>query len=1421
MAISTNGAIITRLAGALYGEYLSNASYVEVSTTAPATVAANWLSNDFSGKTDLQVANTILTNLGLTSITGLNNWLSAQFTAAGSTAAAKGAKLVSILNDYSQMTADATYGTYATSFNAKVDASLVLSQTTGTKSGSFATSDAVAIVNGAFTLTTGLDTGSKFTGAAGADVFSGILTDATTGTLTPGDSLIGGAGADSLSVSVTGALAASAAPLFTMSGVENLTITNNTTTVNPVVFAGTLYSGLQSVTINAGTQPTTVNALTNIVDLELVGSSVNAVITPNAAVVVGKEDSAKLTLNSSALTADVLVTYNGIETLNVVTAGGATGSATLGWEVTVADNALQNLNVSGPAGVVLVAPAFYSPASTDIGKFDGSTATGNLDVTVSAGGSGLLSATGGLGNDTIHVGALTKTMTVAGGAGTDTLEVSSASYSLTAATGITGTNVTGFEVLQVNNGSADLRAFPSNTFESISAVSAATLTGAGTAAVTVGTKTTAGNLSLARTTNGTTDAATFNLGVTAGSTITLSATNEETLTIGSGGSAANTISALTAVDLKSLTVTGAQGLAVTLNSTTSGTALATINAGAHTGSTFTLDATNSAVAITATGSAGIAATAGTLVNNITGGTGSDSITGGSYNDSLTGGFGNDTLVGGAGNDNLFGNAGNDSLDGGDGNDVVNGDIGNDTLIGGAGNDTITAGTGADNVSGGAGNDTIFITSLQDEDVIDGGTETDTMSLSTLTTTGAGATADQYTDVLDSAAPTISLVETGYIQISTAGTNTTAALQEVFDMTKVTGMTTMWLDIADGNPLALDGDEYILVKNFGGSTINLSETNNAESLTIDGVQQAALTVNVRGISLGAGEIVSLTGLETVTINGVSTINSSNQSNVMGILTAAASVNGLTLSTGGNASTSANANALTVAGEVTANSASIIGLNAGAYDTLKTTLDITATGNLVQTLNITGGTGSTINIDGGDINLTGSSLASTTINMGADSQLFDGTNVATVNLTATKTNALTATINANARLNLDLALGITTGSVAMSSGSNFIVDTIGIAGQTTSLTITGTGNMATHAPADNAAGAQGLATGSIAVAGTTVVVDTSGLADASGNSFHSSGSVSSTISLGGVASAVSSAGGADVLTGGLGADRFGLTGRVELFTVTRSDPADTYIATLNGVATAAATIAVAAVTTNDTAHKTAVATQLAAAINATSATSFVTATAEAAVVTVTYHQYFGTLGAIAFTEAGGGTISTGTVGVSGTAVGDNAGADTISGGLGQDTIIGGTGADVMTGGVGSNDAYIQRAGDTGVAVALTLATTTSTVGMDIINITLADSDTISLAAVLQSPGGYDAFTTIAAGGNIALTTVANTGTNGTVNLIYGTYSSATNLFTSSATGINAAMVTAPATDAGVVGTDSIIIVGVTSAAGLTITDGVITG
>jgi hypothetical protein len=166
-----------------------------------------------------------LTNLGLTSITGLNNWLSAQLTAAGSTAAAKGAKLVSILNDYSQMSADATYGSYATSFNAKVSAALTLSQTAGSKGGAFATADAVAVTNATIALTTGLDMGSAFTAGAGNDTFSAVDNNTTDiGTLTSGDSLVGGAGTDTLSIAVSGT---AVAPSVSTDGVEVLSIVNN------------------------------------------------------------------------------------------------------------------------------------------------------------------------------------------------------------------------------------------------------------------------------------------------------------------------------------------------------------------------------------------------------------------------------------------------------------------------------------------------------------------------------------------------------------------------------------------------------------------------------------------------------------------------------------------------------------------------------------------------------------------------------------------------------------------------------------------------------------------------------------------------------------------------------------------------------------------------------------------------------------------------------------------------------------------------------------------------------------------------------------------------------------------------------------------------------------------------------------------
>ena len=173
MAISTNGTIYARLAGGLYNTVLSNATYLELVAQDPSTVANKLYAADFGKMTDLQVGTTIVANLGLSALTGLDAWVAAQLTAAG--AANKGAKIVSMLNDFSAMTADTTYGTYATAYNTKVDAALAASQTTGKAEAKFS---AAAPTVTSFTLTTSVE---AIVGSAGDDTITAPNTVAATG----------------------------------------------------------------------------------------------------------------------------------------------------------------------------------------------------------------------------------------------------------------------------------------------------------------------------------------------------------------------------------------------------------------------------------------------------------------------------------------------------------------------------------------------------------------------------------------------------------------------------------------------------------------------------------------------------------------------------------------------------------------------------------------------------------------------------------------------------------------------------------------------------------------------------------------------------------------------------------------------------------------------------------------------------------------------------------------------------------------------------------------------------------------------------------------------------------------------------------------------------------------------------------------
>ena len=232
MAISTNGTVLARVAGALYNTQMSNATYSEVKTLDPAALANALYARDFSSSTDLAVATTLVTNLGLSTVAGLVNWVAAQLTAAG---AHKGAKIVDLLNGFAQMSSDATYGAAATAFNAKVDIALTLSQTAGNAGGTFAA--AGTPVSAAFTLTAGVD---SFNGGAGNDTFNAV-----TGTFTSLDSIDGGTGTDALNV-VSADLSAAAGAI-----VKNIETVNLVSTAAITAADVSAWTGVTNLTVSS------------------------------------------------------------------------------------------------------------------------------------------------------------------------------------------------------------------------------------------------------------------------------------------------------------------------------------------------------------------------------------------------------------------------------------------------------------------------------------------------------------------------------------------------------------------------------------------------------------------------------------------------------------------------------------------------------------------------------------------------------------------------------------------------------------------------------------------------------------------------------------------------------------------------------------------------------------------------------------------------------------------------------------------------------------------------------------------------------------------------------------------------------------------------------------------------------------------
>ena len=693
MPISTNGAIITRLAGALYGEYLSNASYTEVSTTAPATVAANWLTNDFAGKTDLQVANTILSNLGLTSITGLNNWLSAQLTAAGSSAAAKGAALVSILNGYANMTTDAVYGSYAVGFNAKVDASLALSQTAGAKGGSFATSDVVAVTPKTFTLTTGVNSGAAFTGGTGSDSFDGSLggSGANLQTLNSADSLDGGLGSDVLIATLTGNTTSP-----TLAGIESITATA-TGTATLSLLNSTGYTSLENA--NSTAALSFANIASTSVALKDTNNASGTTFGYTTAAVAGTADSATLTLTNVTAGTE---TINGVETVNLVSSGSA-NSITLSADAatTVGVTGDQNLTLGTLGSTVtnvnagtftgrLSVTTANATAATVTGGTANDTITGGAGNDNISGGAGADSLTGGAGNDVLSGGAGNDTIvggtendnisggddadtlvfttlsamagngTVSGGAGTDTLRFTGDIGADIVESTLVNTRVSGVEAIDVRGANAAARTIT---------LTDAALASQGTTSFTV----TDGVYSDAATNNITVNAgaltaansvdAAFNNRAAVQVRITTGAgANTDTITFAVGTSTYATYTASGSITAAAT----AAGLAAAINAVTTGTYVASVlntdyvviaatNPGSSIASSPTLTSAGS-IRINAQGAAGAVTAATADINNsYTGGAGADTFRVGNTGVGTTdrGLLSADTLAGGAGTDTLI------------------------------------------------------------------------------------------------------------------------------------------------------------------------------------------------------------------------------------------------------------------------------------------------------------------------------------------------------------------------------------------------------------------------------------------------------------------------------------------------------------------------------------------------------------------------------------------------------------------------------------------------------------------------------------------------------------------------------------------------------------------------------------------------
>ncbi|NOQ77605.1 MAG: hypothetical protein GQ475_07460 [Methylococcaceae bacterium] len=364
MAITANDTQITQVVEALFGGLQAGS---DIMTLLQATVDSSSVVgmtdqlltlNSASFSDDATLASTLVANLGVTAastsaevVTAAETFVTEQLAAAPD---ARGSVVVALVEFFSTLESDATFGAAATAFNAAVAASEAYS----IDDANTAVNDPNAVAGEAFVLTTGTDV---FEPSTGDDTIT-----ATDLTLTAGDLIVDVSTTDNDTMNI--ALAADTAVAATITNVENINVdvnyfTGDTTTFDATSVTGaniTLsssklgYNGIAGVTAAAAN---TVTAGTGVTALTVIGLTTGTVNAGSATTVA---------VTGTASSAATIV-VNGDVALAVTTADTYTINATAASVVDItAIVAASTITVTGANDVTL------------IGDLDGQTIVNNL-----------------------------------------------------------------------------------------------------------------------------------------------------------------------------------------------------------------------------------------------------------------------------------------------------------------------------------------------------------------------------------------------------------------------------------------------------------------------------------------------------------------------------------------------------------------------------------------------------------------------------------------------------------------------------------------------------------------------------------------------------------------------------------------------------------------------------------------------------------------------------------------------------------------------------------------------------------------------------------------------------------------------------------------------------------------------------------